>query len=319
MSFRSGFLAILGRPNVGKSTLLNALVGAKVAIVSSKPQTTRNRIQGILTRSDAQVIFIDTPGIHKPINRLNEQMMQSVYDSLEGIDLLLLMVDSTEKFGAGDRFALDIVRRSGHKAFLLLNKIDLVAKPTLLPLIDTYRREHEFAEVFPVSALTGENLDLLLNAIIGALPEGPLYFPADQITDQPERFIAAEFIREKIFEATREEVPYSTAILVEKWEETGKLVRIHATIYVEREGQKGIVIGAGGAMLKRIGSEARQELETLLHTKVFLELYVKVKPEWRESPAVAKLVDWRATLEQEVEADQAEGTEETEDTEEGEG
>lgn len=304
MSFRSGFLAILGRPNAGKSTLMNALVGAKVAIVSSKPQTTRNRIQGILTRKDAQLIFIDTPGIHKPINALNQQMMHFVYESLEGIDLLLLIVDATQEFGAGDRFALEIVRRYGGKSFLLLNKIDLLAKPKLLPLIDFYSREHTFNEVIPLSALTGENLDVLLAKCLEYLPEGPMYYPAEQITDQPERFIAAELIREKIIEATRQEVPHATAVVVDKWQETPRLVRIHASIFVEREGQKGIVIGKGGVMLKKIGTEARQEVEALLHTKVFLELYVKVKPDWRESPAVVKLLDWRAALSDQEEAEE---------------
>lgn len=299
MSFRSGFLAILGRPNAGKSTLMNGLVGAKVSIVSSKPQTTRNRIQGILTRNDAQLVFIDTPGIHKPIDALNRQMMRYVYESLEGIDLLLLIVDATKEFGAGDRFAVEIVRRYGGKTFLLINKIDLIEKARLLPLIDIYRQEHNFEEVIPLSALRGENLDLLVRKCIEFLPEGPMYYPADQITDQPERFIAAELIREKLFEATRQEVPYAAAVMVDKWEETPKLVRIHATIYVERDGQKAIVIGAGGSMLKCIGSEARKELEALLHTKVFLELYVKVKADWRESPAVVRLLDWRAGMEEE--------------------
>lgn len=316
MSFRSGFLAILGRPNAGKSTLLNALVGSKLAIVSDKPQSTRNRIQGILTRPDAQIIFIDTPGIHKPTSQLNRQMMRFVYESLEGIDLVALIVDTTKEFGKGDEFAIDVMRRAGRKAFLLLNKMDLIGKAALLPLIDTYRQHHEFAEYLPVSALTGENLDLLLGKIIENLPEGPMYFPPDQLTDQPERFIAAEIIREKVFHYTRQEVPYSTAVLIEKWEETTKLVRIHATIYSEREGQKGILIGMGGSMLKQIGTAARKEIETLLHTKIYLELFVKVKPEWRESPYVAQLVDWRGQLEEQDEAEEIHEAEEANDTEE---
>lgn len=316
MSFRSGFLTILGRPNAGKSTLLNALVGSKLAIVSDKPQSTRNRIQGILTRPDAQIIFIDTPGIHKPTSQLNRQMMRFVYESLEGIDLVALIVDTTKEFGKGDEFAIDVMRRAARKAFLLLNKMDLIGKAALLPLIDTYRQHHEFAEYLPVSALTGENLDLLLGKIIENLPEGPMYFPPDQLTDQPERFIAAEIIREKVFHYTRQEVPYSTAVLIEKWEETTKLVRIHATIYSEREGQKGILIGVGGSMLKQIGTAARKEIETLLHTRIYLELFVKVKPEWRESPYVAQLVDWRGQLEEQDEAEEIHEAEEANDTEE---
>jgi GTP-binding protein Era len=298
MPFRSGFVAILGRPNAGKSTLVNALVGRKVGIVSPWPQTTRNRIQGIVNRENAQLVMIDMPGIHKPDSALNRQMMQEVELALDGVDILALIVDATLDFGPGDRFVLDWVRRLKGKPFLLLNKIDRIPKEQLLPLIDTYRREHEFTEIFPISALTGDGLPQLLDSLIEHLPEGPLYFPEDQFTDQPERFLAAEIVREKVLAFTRHEVPHAVAVLLDSFEETQKLLRIRATIYVERDGQKGIVIGAGGAMLKKIGTAARKELETLLGIKIFLELYVKVQRNWRQKPAIVRQLDWHRQLEQ---------------------
>ncbi|HEY4683841.1 MAG TPA: GTPase Era [Candidatus Acidoferrales bacterium] len=292
-SFRSGFVAIVGPPNTGKSTLLNALVGAKIAIVSRKPQTTRNRIQGILNREKAQIVFMDTPGIHRPETLLNRQMMEEVKQALEGVDLALLVLDASRPFGDLDRQGIEMVEEFRGPTFLLLNKIDLVKKPELLPLLDRYQSAHLFAESIPISALTGENLDTLVEQIVARLPEGPAYFPADQVTDQPERFLAAEIIREQVFERTRQELPYMTAVIVEQFEELDRLIRIAATILVEREGQKRILIGAKGAMLKEIGSRARKELEMLLGAKIFLELFVKVRPNWREKPAIVRELDWR--------------------------
>ena len=299
MSFRSGFVSIIGRPNAGKSTLLNALVGQKVAIVTHKPQTTRNRIQGIVNvparkgRPAGQVVFLDTPGVHKPQSSLNKKMMREVHDALEGRDLLLLITDVTEKFGGGDEFVLDLVKRAGGPAFLLLNKIDRVDKGRLLPLIAEYNRKHEFQEIIPISALKRDGLDLLLDKVIHALPQGPRYFPKDQVTDQPERFLAAEIIREKILIATGQEVPYASTVQVESWEESPKLTKIAAVLYCERDGQKKILIGKGGDMMKRIGTSARLEIEKLLGTKVFLEMFVKVEPNWRESREFVEGLDWR--------------------------
>ncbi len=300
MPFRSGFVSIIGRPNAGKSTLLNALVGEKLAIVTRKPQTTRNRIQGIINvehktkRPAGQIVLIDTPGVHKPINSLNRRMMKEVYDALEGCDLLLLIVDATAKFGTGDRFVLDIVKKSGQPCFLLLNKIDAVDKQKLLPLIAEYRGLHDFQEVVPISALKRDGLDMLLDAVVRTLPEGPRYFPKDQITDQPERFLVAELIREQVLLAAEQEVPYATTVLIEQYEEGARLTRIAATIYCERDGQKAILIGKGGATLKRIGSAARFQIERVLGMRVFLELFVKVKSGWRDSRQFVDGTDWRS-------------------------
>ncbi len=304
MSFRSGFVSIIGRPNAGKSTLLNALVGEKVAIVTHKPQTTRNRILGMVNlpaekgRPAAQIVLIDTPGVHKPTSALNRKMMQEVHDALQGRDLLLLIVDASAEFGTGDRFVLDLVKRSGGPVFLLLNKIDAIPKPRLLPLIAEYSKLHDFAEIIPISALKREGLDLLLDKVVRALPEGPHYFPKDQYTDQPERFLAAEIVREKVLVAAAEEVPYATTVQVESYEELPGLTRIHATIYCERDGQKKILVGKGGSMLKKIGTSARLELERILGTKVYLELFVKVRPEWRESKRFLEEQDWRKQMEE---------------------
>jgi GTPase len=303
MPFRSGFVSIIGRPNAGKSTLLNALVGEKLAIVTRKPQTTRNRIQGIVNvqrkgkRAAGQIVLIDTPGVHKPINSLNRRMMKEVYDALEGCDLLLLIVDAKEKFGAGDKFVLDIVRKGGQKTFLLLNKIDVLEKQKLLPLIAQYKELHDFAEVIPISALKRQGVDELRDAIVKALPEGPRYFPKDQITDQPERFLVAELIREQVLLATEQEVPYATTVLIDRYDESLKLTSIAATIYCEREGQKAILIGKRGETLKKIGTAARLQIERLLHTKVFLELFVKMRPNWRDSRRFVEETDWRRQLE----------------------
>ncbi len=303
MAFRSGFVSIIGRPNAGKSTLLNALVGEKLAIVTRKPQTTRNRIQGFVNverkgkRPAGQVVLVDTPGVHKPINSLNRRMMKEVYDALEGCDLLLLIVDAHAKFGTGDQFVLDIAKKTGQPAFLLLNKIDAVEKQKLLPLIERYRALHDFADVIPISALKREGLDTLLDAVMKTLPEGPRYFPKDQITDQPERFLVAELIREQVLLATEQEVPYATTVLIEQYEEGARLTRIAAAIYCEREGQKAILIGKQGANLKKIGTAARLQIQALLNTKVFLELFVKVRAGWRDARDFVQETDWRTQLE----------------------
>jgi len=302
MAFRSGFVSIIGRPNAGKSTLLNALVGEKLALVTRKPQTTRNRIQGIINierqgkRPAGQIVLVDTPGIHKPINSLNRRMMKEVYDALEGCDLLLLIVDATAKFGTGDEFALDIVKKSGQPCILLLNKIDALDKQKLLPLIAEYKSLHDFAEVIPISALKRDGLDMLLGTVVRALPEGPRYFPKDQLTDQPERFLVAELIREQVLLTTDQEVPYATTVLIEQYEEGERLTRIAAVIYCEREGQKAILIGKQGATLKKIGTAARLQIEKLLNTKVFLELFVKVQAGWRDSRQFIEETDWRKNL-----------------------
>jgi len=299
MSFRSGFVSIIGRPNAGKSTLLNALVGQKVAIVTHKPQTTRNRIQGMVNvparkgRPAGQVVFMDTPGVHKPDSSLNKKMMREVHDALEGLDLLLVIADVTQRFGGVDEFVLDLAKKTGGPVFLLLNKIDRIEKQKLLPLIAEYSQKHGFQEILPISALTRDGLDLLLDKVIRALPEGPRYFPKDQVTDQPERFLAAEIIREKVLIATGQEVPYASTVQVESWEESPKLTKISAVLYCERDGQKKILIGKGGEMMKRIGTSARVEIEKLLGTKVFLELFVKVEPNWRESREFVEGLDWR--------------------------
>jgi GTP-binding protein Era len=303
MAFRSGFVSILGRPNAGKSTLLNALVGEKLAIVTRKPQTTRNRIQGIVNvekkgkRPAGQIVLIDTPGVHKPINSLNKRMMKEVHDALEGCDLLLVIVDAGEKFGTGDQFVLDIAKRTELPCFLLLNKIDTIQKDRLLPLIADYRVLYEFKDILPISALKEKGLDTLLEAIIKILPEGPHYFPKDQITDQPERFLVAELIREQVLQFTSQEVPHATTVLIDKYEEGANLTRIAATIYCEREGQKAILIGKQGANLKKIGTHAREQIERMLGTKVFLEMFVKVQSGWRDSRDFVEETDWRRQLE----------------------
>jgi GTP-binding protein Era len=298
MPFKSGFVAIVGRPNAGKSTLVNTLVGQKVAIVSPKPQTTRNRIQGILNRDDAQIVLVDTPGIHRPENVLSRMMMDELQHALEGIDILSLIVDATADFGAGDRFSIQWVERFHGPVYLLLNKVDRIHKQLLLPMIERYSKVFAFAEIFPISALTGAGCLDLVNSWLTRLPEAPPHFPADQFTDQPERFLAAELVREKAILITREEVPHAIAVLVDNFEETEKLTRIRATIYVEREGQKGILIGKGGATIKKIGTQARQELETILGAKIFLELMVKVQPNWRQNSAIVRQLDWHRQLEQ---------------------
>ena len=282
MTGRSGFVAVVGRPNVGKSTLVNRLVGEKVAIVSDKPQTTRNRILAVVNRPGGQIVLFDTPGIHKPMHRMNERMVEAALGSLGQVDLAVWLVDVTEEYGPGDRYVAEVLRRSGKPVLLALNKIDLVAKPKLLPLIDHYRRLMDFVDVVPLSALTGDNVQLVAERLVAHLPEGAPLYPEDFLTDQPERFFVAEMIREQILRQTREEIPYSTAVVVDSFKEGEPLVRIEASILVERDSQKGILIGRGGTMLKSIGTAARREIEAFLGTKVYLGLFVKVREGWRE-------------------------------------
>ena len=293
---RAGFVSLAGRPNAGKSTLLNALLGEKLAIVAHQPQTTRTAIQGVLTTADAQTVLIDTPGIHESDTLLNQRMMQVVRGALEDRDLVLFLADASRPFTEDDREAVSALRSSS-KALLVPNKIDRVSdKRLLLPLIQQYMQIFPFLEAIPVSARTGEGLEELKNTIKEYLPEGPALFPDDYLTDQPMRFLAAEIIREQILRAARQEVPHASAIMIDEWEDTPQLTRISATIHVERAAQKTIVIGNGGQMLKRIGSAARQELERMLGHKVFLSLFVKVKPNWREDPSFLNAVDWRSMV-----------------------
>ena len=297
-AFRSGFVAIVGRPNAGKSTLVNGLVGQKIAIVTSKPQTTRNRIQGIVTKPEGQVVFIDTPGLHKADSALGRQMMQEVAAALEGIDVLLIMVDASHAELHVDDLLLDKARRFRGKTILALNKVDRLPKPKLLPLIDSFAKAFDFAGIVPISALKGSGCDELLQEILKQLPEGEPYFPEDQVTDQPERFLAAEIIREKAIQVMYHEVPYALAVFVEKFEERPKLLRIEAVMNVERDSQKKILIGHKGETIKKIGTEARKELEVILDTKIYLGLYVKVAPDWRENPQKVRELDWRHQLEE---------------------
>jgi GTPase len=293
---RAGFVAIIGRPNAGKSTLLNRFVGQKVAIGTSKPQTTRNRIQGIVTKPEGQIVFIDTPGLHEANSILNRQMMREVAAALEGIDVLLLVIDASRTLPHSDSLLLEKAQRFGDKSILALNKIDRVPKPKLLPLIDAFAKAFPFAALVPISALKGEGCDELLREILQNLPEGEPFFPEDQITDQPERFLAGEIIREKAIDLTYHEVPHALAVVVDKFVEEPKILRIHATLYVERDSQKRILIGHKGEMLKKVGTQARKELEALLGTKIFLEMFVKVDPDWRENPMKVRELDWHTQL-----------------------
>jgi len=304
MAFHSGFVCILGRPNAGKSTLLNALVGEKLAIISPKPQTTRNRILGIVhlpskgKLAGGQIVLIDTPGVHKPDSSLGRKMMIEVKEALEGCDLILLLADVTQRLSPSDQFVVDLAKQAETPVFLILNKVDLLKeKAKLLPIIENYREKHEFREVLPVSALKKDGLDTLVASVIKALPPGPRYFPQDQITDQPTRFMAAEIIRERILLETKEEVPYAVTVIVDQFDEGKKLTRIAATIYCERDGQKAILVGRGGQMLKKIGTSARLQIERMVGTKVFLELFVKVQRGWRDSRAFVDELDWRRQLE----------------------
>jgi GTP-binding protein Era len=293
---RAGFVSLAGRPNAGKSTLLNALVGEKVAITAHQAQTTRTPVQGVLTTPEAQIIFIDTPGIHKSDTLFYKRMMDTVRGALRAGDLVLFLADATRPVTEEDEQAASALNKNG-KALLVLNKIDRVEdKRLLLPLIERYLRLFPFVEAIPVSARTGAGLEELKGVIVGHLPESPAIFPEDYLTDQPMRFLAGEIIRERILRLAREEVPHAVAVLIDAWEETPRLVKIAATIHVERPGQKTILIGNKGQMVKKIGSEARQELERMLERKVFLSLFIKVKPRWREDPSFLDAVDWRSML-----------------------
>jgi GTPase len=304
LSNRVGFVTIVGRPNAGKSTLLNAMIGGKLAIMSARPQTTRTEVQGVVTLPHAQIVFLDTPGVHEAPSLLNRRMMETVRSALQDRDVVLLVIDCMAPLSADDKQAVELIRGVRAPVFLVLNKIDrLDDKRQLLPRIEQYRALHEFTDYLPVSATQGEGLDQLRDAIVARLPEGQPYFPSDYLTDQPERFLAAELIREKILRELRQEVPHSIAVLVDNWEDTPRIVRIAATIYVERPGQKGIVIGAKGAMLKKIGAAARHEIESLLSRKVYLELFVKVRPNWRESPEFLNAIDWRSMRGAELESE----------------
>ncbi|WP_373781858.1 GTPase Era [Jeotgalibaca porci] len=284
-AFKSGFISIIGRPNVGKSTLLNRIVGQKVAIMSDTPQTTRNKIQGVVTTESAQMVFIDTPGIHKPKHRLNDFMLKSAYSTFNQVDIVLFMVNAEEARGGGDNFIMERIANIKTPKFLIINKIDKIHPEALLKIITDYTNDYEFDEVVPVSAKNGNNVQALLNTIQGYLPEGPQYYPEDQVTDHPEYFVVSEFIREKVLQLTRDEIPHSVAVVVDSMQKNeDNKVHVYATIGVDCSSQKGIIIGKGGKMLKEIGTRARRDIEVMLGDKIFLELWVKVQRDWRDRP-----------------------------------
>lgn len=284
MNYKSGFVAVIGRPNVGKSTLINKIIGQKIAITSDKPQTTRSRIQCILTQDDAQIIFLDTPGIHKPKFKLGEYMLKAAEGTLKEVDAIFFVIDATEKFGGGEKYILERLSETTKPVILVVNKVDLLEREKLLPIIAEYSERRNFAAVVPISATEGTNVDALINEAKNFLPEGVQYYPADMVTDQPERLIIAELIREKILHATQDEVPHSIAVDLEEFTQRDNgTIFIRATIYVERDSQKKILIGKGGSMLKNVGAASRPEIEMLLGTKIFLDLWVKVKRDWRNS------------------------------------
>lgn len=289
-AFKSGFISIIGRPNVGKSTFINRMVGQKIAIMSDKPQTTRNKVQGIVTRETSQMIFIDTPGVHKPKHRLGDFMLKVTRSTLSEVDVIMFMVNADEKIGTGDRFIMEWLQKSETPVFLVINKIDLVHPDELLEIITSYTEEMHFAEVVPISALNGNNIERLVESLESYLPAGPQYYPSDQVTDHPERFIISEMIREKVLHATREEIPHSVAVAIEeiRQDESSGKTHIQATIIVERDSQKGIVIGKGGKLLKEVGTRSRKDIEMLLGEKVYLELWVKVQKDWRNRPGRLK-------------------------------
>lgn len=285
-AFKSGFVTLIGRPNVGKSTLLNNIIGQKITIISDKAQTTRNKIQGIYTTEDSQVVFIDTPGIHKPKHKLGQFMVDSAVSTINEVDVVLFVVNVSQKLGPGDRFIMEKLATTDTPVFLILNQIDQVHPNDLLPIIDQYRAEFDFAEIIPTSALQGQNIEELLKTIKSYLPEGPQFYPEDQISDHPEYFIISELIREKVLHLTKEEVPHSVAVVTDKVERDGEgKVHVFASIIIERKSQKGIIIGKGGKMLKRIGTMARKDIEKLLGDKIYLELWVKVQKGWRNKPS----------------------------------
>jgi GTP-binding protein Era len=289
---KSGFVSLIGRPNAGKSTLLNRLVGTKLAIVSDKPQTTRTRILGVKNHPDAQVVYLDTPGIHRPLHRMNVRMVDAAVDTIRQVEVVGLVIDVTERPGKGDRYVFDLVKDAPAPVLLILNKIDLIKKTRLLPIMERYHQDGTFAEIVPVSAATGDNVDRLERLFIDRLPEGERLYPEDYLTDQPERFLASEIIREKLLQFTHAELPFSSGVVIDRFEEPGpgspasdahhNLLRLYCTIVVDRASHKPIVVGRGGEMIKRIGTAAREELETFFGTRVFLDLHVRVKAEWRE-------------------------------------
>ncbi|KAA1040074.1 GTPase Era [Macrococcus equipercicus] len=292
--FKSGFVAIIGRPNVGKSTFMNRVLGQKVAIMSDKAQTTRNKVQGVLTTDDAQIIFIDTPGIHKPKHVLGDYMMKVAKNTLREVDAILFMINVEESIGRGDEYIVEMLKNTKTPVFLVLNKIDLVHPDQLITEIEKYKDLLPFAEIVPISALQGNNVDRLVEVISGYLPEGPMYYPKDQISDHPEHFIVAELIREKVLHLTSQEIPHAIGVNVEKMlRESEDRVHVEATIYVERDSQKGIVIGKQGKMLKEVGKRARQDIEMLLGSKVYLELWVKVQKDWRNKPNFIRQIGYR--------------------------
>lgn len=283
--YRSGFISIVGRPNVGKSTLLNQILGQKIAITSDKPQTTRNRILGIQSLPEGQMLFLDTPGIHRPQGKLNKYMVEQALGACSGVDLVFFLVEATDKPGGGDKFVLDILRKSGTDVFLVINKVDLVKREALLPLMDYYSQQFDFVEIFPISAMSGEGVEQLAGHALEFLPEGPRYYPEDMVTDLPERFIVAEMVREQLLRQTRDEIPYGVAVEVESFEEKPEknLIVIGAVIHIERDAHKSIVLGKGGSRIKAIGQSARKEIESFLGSKVYLELFVHVQKNWTDS------------------------------------
>ena len=294
--FKSGFVAIVGRPNVGKSTFMNYVLGQKIAIMSDKAQTTRNKIQGVYTKEDAQIVFLDTPGIHKPKHELGEFMVKSAYSALKEVDAVLFMVNVSEKRGPGDDFIVEKLKGIKTPIFLVLNKIDLVTPEVLLERVESYKDALDFAGVFPISVLQGNNVNELMEGLINALPEGPQYYPADQITDHPEYFVVSELIREKILQLTQEEIPHSVAVTVDKMQKDEfDKVHVYANIIVERKSQKGIIIGKGGRLLKEIGTRARRDIQQLLGNKVYLELWVKVEKDWRKRKSNLQEYGYRDT------------------------
>ena len=290
---KAGFVSFLGRPNAGKSTLLNRIVGHKLAIVSDKPQTTRTRIVGVKNYDEGQVVFVDTPGVHKPTHRMNRRMVDMALDAMREVDLLALVVDVSVKPGPGDRYLLKLVQDVKTPAILALNKVDLVSKPKLLPIIETYSRAHPFVEIVPISAADGTNVDVLEKLFVQHLPEGEPLYPADYVTDQPERFFISEIIREQVLQMTHDELPFSTAVIVDRLEPAGedKIIKLYCTILVDRESQKPIVVGRGGTMIKAIGTAARAEMEREMERRVYLDLHVKVKAEWRDNERLLDDID----------------------------
>jgi GTP-binding protein Era len=293
--FKSGFVTIIGRPNVGKSTLMNNIIGEKLSIISSKPQTTRNKIQTILSKEDYQIVFLDTPGIHKPRHKLGEYMVKIAEDTLNEVDVVLFLTTPDETIGAGDKYIIEQLKRVKTPVILVINKVDTVKKESIIKTIEEYIKAYNFEEVVPISALKGENIEKLIEIIVSKLPEGPQYFPSDMITDQPERFIISEVIREKILQNLEDEVPHGTAVevMLMKGSDDSDAVNINATIYCEKDSHKAIIIGKGGQMIKKIGQSARIDIERLLGSKVFLELWVKVKKDWRDSPSILKSLGYQ--------------------------